>query len=296
MVKYLLILFSILFVAVNLYAKGPGQNSGLIMRLLYEPEIFGKGEIVTVHSKNLGAINGNPAGLAESSYTGIAFSHTDLVEEITINQIKAKYKNLGLGLAYMDYGDIEGRDRSGYYTGNVKAKDYVLTLALARTFTKKILGGVAVKYIDEQLESERAYAGAVDIGFVYNIRKSFTLGFTAENVGSKIKFVKQSFSLPLTFRLGYKLDLFGNRLQFSKEIVNEKHEGTTINFGLNYKLNSFIQLYAGYKNHYDLSKGISGGFEITLANLTFKFTYLPAGKFGSYTFFQIEKLWENAGK
>ena len=63
--------------------------------------------------------------------------------------------------------------------------------------------GVNAKFLREQIADESGTGIAFDLGGLYNFPETpLSLGFNAQHVGPRVKFVEEAFGLPFTFRLG----------------------------------------------------------------------------------------------
>ena len=63
--------------------------------------------------------------------------------------------------------------------------------------------GITAKFLREQIDEKDAQAFAVDLGGLYSLSNSgLTLGANIQHVGTKLKFAKESFSLPVNIALG----------------------------------------------------------------------------------------------
>lgn len=246
----------------------------------------------------------NPAGMAnlKSSFDlfagnvawigGIQYNAAALAKDL------GKWGTVGVNAVYCDYGDdIRGTrvssNSKGYEDiGNLDVGAYTAGLAYARSLTNKFTVGGQIKFAQEHLGENilvangpvvenKASGVAYDFGTVfYPGFKSFRLGMSIRNFSNQFKYQQNAFQLPLTFTLGFAmdvLDLFGehaNQLLVEIDAVHPRDYTERINIGAEYELMDMVALRAGYRYNYDeegLCAGI--GLKYTLAGLGLKFDY-----------------------
>lgn len=135
---------------------------------------------------------GNPALLHEANDNSAAVSYVAYVG--AIKQSTAAYAfnteklgRFGLGLTYVNYGQLDSYDAAGNSLGTFRVSDYALTAADAYTKGKFTLG-VAAKFVVSGLAGNRALGLAADAGALYKPSEAdFTVGLVVKNAGFMLK-------------------------------------------------------------------------------------------------------------
>lgn len=108
----------------------------------------------------------NPALLDDSLATYASFNYINFPGDISLSQVTYAHQisgfTVGFGLQYMDYGEIESFDDTGFPLGVQDAREYAFTVGLSKS------QGVFDYGINTKLISAR-YADAVAIGLAFDI-------------------------------------------------------------------------------------------------------------------------------
>jgi len=116
---------------------------------------------------------------------------------------------------------------------------------------------------------------------------NFSVGVAIENIGTKVKFMKDAYSLPLTFRIGLKSDILNTEIStlgILCDIEKSNDERLKIPIGIRYIYNQIFTIRGGYifgadLNSFTLGAGIN--FQITSFKLIFDYAFVPYSKMGS---------------
>lgn len=245
----------------------------------------------------------NPAGLAKIENNIDFFAaRTEWLADISYNAggIAKNFGTFGtVGISYIaaDYGDdIMGtryaNTEEGFVsTGALDVGAYAIGISFAKAMTNKFSIGGQIKYCSQHLGSnllsdgstmENKVSGtAYDFGTIfYPGFHSFRLGMTIRNFSPEFKYVEEGFELPLTFVLGFAmdvLDLLGdhqNQLLVSLDASHPRDYSERIHIGAEYLFMDMLALRAGYKFNYDV-EGLSAGvgFQKDLGGLLLKVGY-----------------------
>jgi len=243
-------------------------------------------------------INLNPAGLTQLKQTEISATHTKWIVDTNIDfivfAIPLKTSVVGGSVVYLSHAEIEARDDNQQKIGTFSANDLATTISFSKQLlvNGKILGsyGVNTKLIRQQIETEQSFGIAFDLGFLTFVslpvvRHPISIGFSLQNIGQKMKFIKEEYNLPLTtsLGLGYRIGM----INFALDLKYRLYEGKTIfSFGTEYFPTKFLSLRLGYTNkditgqNYNLL-GFCGGFGIKLFNkYQIDYSFLPYGVLG----------------
>ena len=250
---------SALLLASNLAfaASSQGTSAFQFLQLGVGARPSAMGETFAGVAGDVNAIYWNPAGLAGFERGELSMTHALWLEDITYSNIAYARPALGgtVGAAFniLNSGDIQKADNTGLRLDEkYSMSDKLGILSYARGLGRLALGA-NLKYISSQLEQESAHSYAVDLGARYTgLRvwdKKLTLGLSVANLGTKAKYVAESYPIAAIVRAGGSLQLFKNLLIASDLNYTEKqlylHGGAEYSrpFGP-----VTLALRAGYKN------------------------------------------------
>ncbi|MCJ7811911.1 PorV/PorQ family protein, partial [bacterium] len=194
--------------------------------------------------------------------------------------------SVGASVIYADYGgNIIGTRRDPGELGYVETTEpgesldvgaYAVGLSYARRLTNKFSIGGQVKYAYQHLGENLTNTGnisqnecsgmAYDFGTIfYPGFKSLRLGMSIRNFSPEFKYVEETFELPLTFTLGFAMDVLdlmseehSNSLLISVDATHPRDYTERINVGGEFTFMDIIALRVGYKYNYD-EEGLTGG-------------------------------------
>jgi hypothetical protein len=169
------------------------------------------GEAYVALADDISAIYWNPAGLVQLRRQETGFTYNRWFEDI--------------GYYFFGYAHLLNDSvfaLSVYYLGEeilrgvtkeviplVSLLCMISLLSYSRKLSDKLSMGLNLKFISEKLEDEVANAFAFDLGAFYRTGiPNLNLGLNIQNIGTKIKFIKQSADLPLNYKLGLAYGLF----------------------------------------------------------------------------------------
>jgi hypothetical protein len=277
----------------------------------------------------------NPAGMARlGEYAEAAVGQVKWIADIkqsyaaiAFSPSGGDYGVLGLSFQYSDYGDIQAtilaNNNDGYLDiGTIHPNAYAIGLGYARALTDKFSIGGNVKYVRQDLgngTTDASYTGtagkytgatltqggnalnviAFDFGLMYRTGfKSLTLGMAVRNFAREVKYQKEGFQLPLSFRLGASMNVF-DLTGFNREsqalliTVDAEHARDfpeQVKVGAEYVFMNMISARVGFvgpSDEHDLSYGL--GFQTALAGTQFglDYAYTPFGIFNNVQRFSL---------
>lgn len=259
------------------------------------------GGAYTALADDVTAIYWNPAGLAQLDQTELNFMHNQWVSGIKYEFLGAAYPVENLTLAtsltylYMDeikevLIDTEGKGNGRYWeTGKVfSAEDMALSLAFAQAIEENLFMGANFKYINESIENESASGFAMDLGVIYKLSNRLGFGFVISNLGPNMKFIKDEFSLPLSYRAGIAYRI-GENFTFAFDANKTKDEKLEFCAGMESLFGKWLTLrFSGATgpnkrlgDFKGLPTGMSAGCGFKLGNsLIMDYAYVPYGDLG----------------
>ncbi len=239
----------------------------------------------------------NPAGLTQISNTSIMFAHTEWLADISYEAVAiAKTFNnigtVGLSVAYLSSGEIEEttvemQDGTGrtFDTG-----DLMVGISFARQMSDRFSIGSNFKYIQERLDTEKAWTWAIDMGTVYWTGfRSLRIGMYIRNFGPELKLngtyvdlddgnpvldpdtqkpEQKSYlpyDMPMAFAAGIAYDVFENenrKLTVAMDLVHPNDNVEKLNIGGEFTLLKILSLRAGYVSPF----GIFGKYDDEVEN------------------------------
>ncbi len=243
------------------------------------------------HVENRSLMLGSMAWLMDTQIHSGAFA-------INLGQLGV----LGVSGMFYDYGaaiqgtEIDARVEAGYRdTDELNPTEFVVGVGFARRISDGFAIGGQVKYAYQDLlggglktriayqdagvwkqEDHDAKQGvlAFDIGTIYNTGfRGLMLAMSFRNFGGEVKYEREPFDIPLTFRFGITGDVFdlldqqmGNMgLMFHVDYLHPRDWSERMNVGLEYNFNDLVYLRGGYKMNYS-SEGLcfGGGLNLNL--------------------------------
>lgn len=121
-----------------------------------------------------------------------------------------KLGNVFGGIQFLNFGQMDQTDATGFVTGDFTASQYAISLGTAQKKGNFHLGA-GLKWIGFQVASFQAYSMALDLGVHYqHPEKPFQFGMTLKNLGFRLKtfYDDQKMALPFNIQAGvsYKLE------------------------------------------------------------------------------------------
>ena len=126
--------------------------------------------------------------------------------------------NLGFGISYIDYGNIDATDPSGNILGNFYANDLLIKVVASRAYEEHFHYGFAINFIQSSYAQYRSTALALDAGAVYfDSVRQVQVSLVLKNMGTQLKtFVPgNNEQLPFDIQLGFSKRLKKAPIQFS---------------------------------------------------------------------------------
>jgi hypothetical protein len=297
--KFCIIFFILIFTTLPGFSQKQGELSKVgtgmaqFLKLSVGARAAALADAYSTAANDVTSLFWNPAGIQQIPRFGFAVSRYQLYADITHNfagfVIPLNYNTkLGLHFIYLSSGDIEittidSPNGTGetYNTSNISAG-----LTISRRLTERFLLGFTVKYVSEKIYNESGSTFAFDVGSQFNTGiYGLKLGMALTNFGGKIQLTgpdldittenpvtggstvsggrlqTSSWPIPLTYRLGIMMDIFGPNSEIA---VAEKHRLTMMvdgndpvdhylrfNTGVEYEWNRILALRGGYRFNYD---------------------------------------------
>ena len=242
--KYLVSLFFIVIIAFPVNEANAGNKDRVGQagadELLINPwaRSSGWGGANVACVVGVESIFNNIAGLAHTPRTELIFSYTDWMSGADIRlmsfglaQRVGESGVLGISFVSLNFGEIEITTINLPDGGIGKfAPRYLnINIGYAKAFSNSIFGGLNVKVISESIADAAAQGIAIDAGIQYitGEKENIKFGITLRNVGPKMKFSGD----------GYSLQTF---------VPNNNNQFTTTQRGASFELPTQLQIGAAY--------------------------------------------------
>jgi len=233
----------------------------------------------------------NPASIAGVKGTRVSLTHSQWVQDITAEHFSSALRTgdnaLGLSLSLGKVPDIERRE--GPTTEPLAlfdAHDMVLSFSYARHLAGKAAAGVTVKWIYEKIDISSASGLGFDLGGIWSpfsgsarpVLGNLTFGAAILNLGSKIKFDRESYSLPTQYRGGVSFfaerERWQSEFRFGLDVVKPRDDDTKVHLGGEVGLHQSLKLRTGYQIGHD-EKALSFGMGVEYKNYAINYAFVP---------------------
>lgn len=179
---------------------------------------------VSITTGSPSQMHANPAFLTPESSRYLAASFSRYLSDANLGFLSTAYDiehvgTVGVGLRFINYGQMDRIDEFGIDRGSFNASDMALKLALARNFEDWIRYGIAADFIYSSYDSYQASGIAFSGGVLYNNPESdYSVGLSFINLGAQLStFDGTKEQIPFDLRLGVtrKLQYLPLRLTFT---------------------------------------------------------------------------------
>ena len=190
-----------------------GQRAFEYLRLSQSPHITALGGMSVVHTaSDVMMSTANPAMLRPEFHTDLGINYNSFYAGTTgLNMFYAHHSKklettFGIGIQYMNYGDLTLTNDIGQVLGDGRAVDYAITLSASKAYLKKWRYGANVKMARSNLIDKTALALVVDAGVTYSdTTNKWYVGLAAKNVGYQFDRYYENIPsqpLPLDIQIG----------------------------------------------------------------------------------------------
>ncbi|MFH1212480.1 MAG: PorV/PorQ family protein [Candidatus Neomarinimicrobiota bacterium] len=282
----------------------------------------GLGDAVTTVEMGSSSLFFNPAGMARlTTRFDLAASQNNWFADIKHNSYSVafrpalgQYGVFGLTFMSVDYGKVQGtmvwgNDQGFIDTEVLKPSAFAAGVGYARALSDKFSVGGQMKITGQNLGKSVVPVGDDSLGAIQNLAvatafdfgtmfrtgfKSLVFGMSVRNFSNEIKYEKEGFQLPLTFRIGLSmnlLEIIGIDPKYmsclgSIDAVHSRDYPEQIKVGLEYKLLNMFCLRAGFMAPSD-EQHYAFGFGIQKFGAAIDYAYTPFGVFDNVQRFTL---------
>lgn len=271
--------------------ENAGTRAMTFLKIGIGAKAMGMGESHVAATDDLYASYWNPAGLARIQKPQLALMHNEWFAGINHQFIGfalpvGDIGTVGASANYLSFGELQGRDRDGNETTIFRPYDLALIVSYANAVTSNLAFGANAKFLREQIADESGTGIAFDFGGLYTFPElPLALGFNAQHVGPRVRFVEEAFGLPFTFRFGAAYQPWNDAFMLTADVVRPSDNDITTGVGAAYTIADILQLRTGYKyklggNDLGGTSGLTGGFGLTLRRFQIDYALVPFGVLG----------------
>ncbi|MEW6088052.1 MAG: PorV/PorQ family protein [bacterium] len=282
----------ILFIVLTsvAYAGSIGTSGAAFLKILPGARAQAMGGAYTALASGISGSHWNPAGLAYTGDKEFSAMYMKWISDINYGFLGYAHpigSNITVGISgiYLTT-KIDGRDVIGQKTEDIGFNNLAGVFNFSYLFGEEYSWGVNVKYIKEDIDSEKVKGYAYDFGNLYRFMDGkFRFGFSAQNLGGKIG-LNEKDNLPLNFKAGIAVLPWEDKFIFAFDGNFPNDAKQKYNIGLEYQPAELISLRFGYRLNYDqkgmdavsFGLGVIHKSEYIIGDLDI--AYLPYGDLG----------------
>jgi hypothetical protein len=286
-----ILIIAILSLPVNVSASGTQAADFLNIDVSAMQASFGGAG--SALSNDISASYYNPAGLSMVERSGINFMHNLWYQDISYEFLGGAIpigdkQTIGVSAAYLHMGQIQSFDAFNQSNGSFRAYSLVGSASYSYNVTGRLSVGLSGKYITEKLADIEASGYAFDIGTQYYL-DIFSFGVVLNNLGPKIKYESESFSLPAAVSFGAAYEPFILPVKVLAGARVPVEGKTSFSTGVEYNLSNFLSLRSGVGGlgGENQSNAFNFGAGFKVAGIDIDYAFNPGGDLGQTHFFSF---------
>jgi len=264
-------------------AADPGKTGLTFLKLDQGARAAGMGGAFTSVANDASATYWNPAGCAGGEGGEVLLSQARWFQDISIENIAVVQstpdQGFGLSFTALHTSEMELRDSDGAYLGHFRFFDFAVQGTYARRLTQRLTGGLSAKALYEKIDEETALGFAADLGVVFHPPvKGLRIGACVQHLGTEMKFIDESFDLPLTVRAGlaYRVHVpfVADDIIAAFDVQKPRSEDVKTHAGVELGVGGRLALRFGYRSGYD-NQNVSVGVGLPVDRYRFDYAYVP---------------------
>ncbi|MGB2804294.1 MAG: PorV/PorQ family protein [Candidatus Zixiibacteriota bacterium] len=268
-----------------------GTSTLSFLKLGASARAVGMGEAFVSFSDGVTTPFWNPASISGVKGTRVSLTHSQWLQDVSAEHFSSAFRAggnvFGLSLSLGKVPDIEKREEpTAEPLALFDAHDVVLSFSYARDLKNRCAAGITVKWIYEKINVSSANGLGFDLGGVWSpfsgsgqsVLGNLSFGAAILNLGSKIKFEKEAYSLPTRYEAGVSYFAERERWQSdfraSLDLVKPRDDDYKIHLGGEAGLHQTLKLRVGYQIGYD-EKAVSFGMGVKFRNYSIDYAFVP---------------------
>lgn len=299
--------------------KKLAQTGMKFLSVSLDPRASALSDAMTTVQNNSASMLYNPSAMAEMDrLVDYSFGTTRWIADINyiygtaaLNLFDGQYGVLGLSLVAVDYGEFNGtivaNNDDGYIdVGTYKPTAIALGIGYAKALSQKFSVGGNIRFVRQSMgtsvvtldangnavsKEHKAEVLSFDFGMLYHTGfKSLDFGMSIRNFSKEIKYIDESFQLPLTFKIGLSMNLIDlteidrgmHSLLLSVDASHPRDYPEQVSFGMEYTFLNTFSIRGGYTfptDEQEFSAGVGFKQELADVNFSIDYSYTPFGIF-----------------
>ncbi|MEE9167270.1 MAG: PorV/PorQ family protein [Candidatus Neomarinimicrobiota bacterium] len=290
-----------------------GTTSAPFLEIGVGSRAIGMGSAFVAVADDATALYWNVAGLSRLTRNEMILIHSEWIADISYDFVGGAFPlsgfgTIGISITSLSTDEMKVRtvDKPEGTGEKFSVGDLAMGVAYAKNLTDRFSIGLNVKYIRQKIWHMSATGFAADIGTLFTTQfAGMKIGMSISNFGGKMRMLGKDtfvnydlaptqegsndripanlrtdeFPLPLLFRVGLAMDVLKSRSNHLTIAIDAAHPNDNteyVNLGLEYALNNWLFLRAGYKNLFmlDNEEGLALG-----AGLKYKINRAVSMKF-----------------
>lgn len=277
--------------------------------------------VTAVDLASASAIFYNPSTMASiKDFTSFSVGNVNWIADIkyihsaiAFAPYDGDYGVIGISFLSVDYGELNAtvvaNNEKGYLdVGTFSPKAYAIGIGYAKALSTKFAVGGSIKFVKQSLgssvidvdnngnyvsEDNSLKAVAFDFGILYRTGfKSLNFGMSIKNFSTELKYKKETFQLPLTFKIGLSMDAMDlldvdkstHSLLIAIDASHPRDYREQIYVGAEYTFINTFSIRAGFvspSDEHNFSAGFGVKKNLAGLNLGLDYAYQPFGVFNS---------------
>lgn len=310
------VLMIIQFSMSTAFAQQKLAQAGMdFLNVATDPRAEGMGEAVTSLDGNSTSMFFNTAGMARlTSIATISVGQVDWIAGIkhffasaAFSPFHGEYGVIGIDMRSVNYGDLQetiiANNQQGFQDiGTFSPSAYSVGIGYAKALSDKFSVGGNVNYVTQNLgqsitnitstggyveSTSKMNVVSFDFGMLYRTGfKSLAFGMDIRNFSRELKYVQETFDLPLIFNIGISMNVLdmwnvnskSQSLILAVDATHPRDYPEQLNVGAEYTFMQVVSLRAGYmfnNNVYGFAGGVGLHENIGGVNVGIDYSWTP---------------------
>jgi hypothetical protein len=269
-----------------------GTSSLIFLKFGSDAKAIAMGEAFTAQWQKSSSASWNPAAITGITGTSVNLTHNQWFQDVTADHFSAYAKTgenaWGVNLSLGKVPGIEKRDEipTAEPLDLIDAHDVVLSFSYARSIRSMYSLGLSAKWLYEKIDVSSASGFGFDFGGIISpfagsgnpTMQNLRFGAAILDLGSKIKFQEDRYSLPTQYKagVGYSLEKkeWQSNFTVNMDVVKPRDDDTKLHLGTEYELYQILSLRLGYQFGYN-DKSIAFGMGIKYKKYAIDYAFVP---------------------